>query len=67
VAQTLETLPEKLDDVPDGGDAVESVLSQLDREMVGLAPVKERIREMAALLVIDQLRRDAGSRREIIE
>jgi probable Rubsico expression protein CbbX len=60
VAQTLETLPEKLDDVPDGGDAVEAVLSQLDREMVGLAPVKERIREMAALLVIDQLRRDAG-------
>ncbi len=33
---------------------------QLDREMVGLGPVKERIREMAALLVIDQLRRDAG-------
>jgi len=61
VAQTLETEQEKLDEqVPDGGDAVEAVLSQLDREMVGLAPVKERIREMAALLVIDQLRRDAG-------
>jgi len=64
VAQTLETEQEKLDEqVPDGGDAVEAVLSQLDREMVGLAPVKERIREMAALLVIDQLRRDAGERR----
>jgi probable Rubsico expression protein CbbX len=60
VAQTLETLPEKLDDVPDGGDAVEAVLSQLDRELIGLGPVKERIREMAALLVIDHLRRDAG-------
>jgi hypothetical protein len=45
VAQTLETLPEKLDkEVPDGGDAVEAVLSQLDREMVGLAPVKYRTR-----------------------
>jgi len=65
VAQTLETLPEKLDEeVPDGGDAVEAVLSQLDREMVGLAPVKERIREMAALLVIDQLRRDARRRQK---
>ena len=60
MAQTLETLPEKLEEIPDGGDAVEAVLSQLDREMVGLAPVKERIREMAALLVIDQLPRDAG-------
>jgi len=60
VAQTLETLPEKLEDLPDGGDAVEQVLAQLDKEMVGLGPVKERIREMAALLVIDRLRRDAG-------
>jgi len=59
VAQTLETLPEKLEDDAEGADAIESVLSQLDREMVGLSPVKERIREMAALLVIDQLRRDA--------
>jgi len=60
VAQTLETLPEKLKDDDEGADAVESVLSQLDREMIGLGPVKDRIREMAALLVIDQLRRDAG-------
>ena len=30
------------------------------RELVGLGPVKERIREMAALLVIDKLRREAG-------
>jgi hypothetical protein len=32
------------------------VLDQLDRELVGLAPVKTRIREIAALLVIDKLR-----------
>ena len=60
MAQTLETLPEKLEDDLEGPDAVEAVLSQLDREMVGLGPVKDRIREMAALLVIDQLRREAG-------
>ena len=36
--------------------AVEAVLAELDRELVGLGPVKERIREMAALLVIDRLR-----------
>jgi len=36
----------------------EEVLGQLDRELVGLVPVKDRIREIAALLVIDHLRRD---------
>jgi probable Rubsico expression protein CbbX len=36
------------------------VLDKLDRELIGLEPVKTRIREIAALLVIDKLRRDAG-------
>src|SRR5664279_2302094 len=36
----------------------ESVLSQLDRELIALAPVKTRIREISALLVIDRLRRE---------
>ena len=35
---------------------VESVIDELDRELVGLAPVKQRIRDVAALLVIDRLR-----------
>ncbi|MEW6706405.1 MAG: CbbX protein [Pseudomonadota bacterium] len=35
---------------------VEEVLDELDRDLVGLAPVKHRIREIAALLVIDRLR-----------
>ena len=35
---------------------VEAVLEELDRELVGLAPVKQRIRDIAALLVIDRLR-----------
>ena len=36
------------------------VLDGLDRELVGLLPVKRRIREIAALLVIDRLRRAEG-------
>ena len=36
---------------------VQEVLDQLDRELVGLAPVKTRIREIAALLLVDRLRR----------
>jgi probable Rubsico expression protein CbbX len=36
------------------------VLEQLDSELVGLRPVKRRIREIAALLLIDKLRRDIG-------
>jgi len=59
VAQTIETLPEAVKALDDA-NAVEAVLSELDRELVGLGPVKERIREMAALLVIDKLRREAG-------
>jgi probable Rubsico expression protein CbbX len=35
---------------------VEDVLAELERDLVGLAPVKRRIREIAALLVIDRLR-----------
>jgi probable Rubsico expression protein CbbX len=36
------------------------VLEQLDTELVGLKPVKRRIREIAALLLVDKLRRDVG-------
>jgi probable Rubsico expression protein CbbX len=35
---------------------VESVMDELDRDLVGLAPVKARIRDIAALLVVDKLR-----------
>src|SRR6476646_6612167 len=35
---------------------VEDVLTQLDRELVGLAPVKTRISEIASLLVIERAR-----------
>jgi len=36
------------------------VLQELERELVGLAPVKSRIRDIAALLLIDRLRRNVG-------
>ena len=36
------------------------ILEQLDRDLVGLVPVKSRIREIAALLLIDQARRQLG-------
>ena len=39
---------------------VKTVLDQLDAELVGLVPVKSRIRDIAALLVIDKLRQDMG-------
>jgi probable Rubsico expression protein CbbX len=39
---------------------IEPVLAELDRELVALAPVKLRIREISALLVVDRMRREAG-------
>ncbi|WP_287885929.1 MULTISPECIES: CbbX protein [Paracoccus] len=39
---------------------VREILDELDRELIGLAPVKERIRETAALLLVDRARRDLG-------
>ena len=36
------------------------ILRLLDEDLVGLAPVKGRIREIAALLLIDKLRRNLG-------
>jgi probable Rubsico expression protein CbbX len=39
---------------------VEAVLDELDRDLVGLAPVKQRIRDIAALLVVDKLRLNLG-------
>jgi len=39
---------------------VKALLDQLDAELVGLAPVKSRIRDIAALLLIDKLRAEQG-------
>ncbi|MGH2869279.1 MAG: AAA family ATPase [Solirubrobacteraceae bacterium] len=42
------------------GSRVHEVLEEIDQELVALAPVKQRIREIAALLVIDRLREQMG-------
>lgn len=39
---------------------VNAILEQLEKELVGLKPVKTRIREIAALLLVDRVRRKAG-------
>jgi probable Rubsico expression protein CbbX len=39
---------------------VKAVLDELDHELVGLAPVKLRIREIASLLVVDKARAELG-------
>ena len=39
---------------------IAKILNLLDEELVGLAPVKARIREIAALLLIDKVRRNLG-------
>jgi probable Rubsico expression protein CbbX len=39
---------------------VGEVLAKLDRDLIGLLPVKTRIRELANLLLIDKLRREVG-------
>ena len=39
---------------------IAKILNILDEELVGLTPVKSRIREIAALLLIDKLRKNLG-------
>jgi probable Rubsico expression protein CbbX len=39
---------------------VHEVLDQLDRELIGLAPVKRRLREIAAFLAVTRARRQLG-------
>ena len=39
---------------------VAEILDTLDRELIGLAPVKQRIRETAALLMVERVRKDLG-------
>lgn len=39
---------------------IADVLERLDRDLVGLAPVKRRVREIAALLLVDRVRRRLG-------
>jgi SpoVK/Ycf46/Vps4 family AAA+-type ATPase len=44
--------------------SIGETLYQVDRELVGLAPVKTRIREVAALLLVERVRRELGLQTE---
>jgi probable Rubsico expression protein CbbX len=56
-----ETAAERLDlDEAYRNSQVGEVLGQLDRELIGLVPVKTRIREIAHLLLVDKLRAQVG-------
>eukprot|EP00588_Corethron_pennatum_P007142 CAMPEP_0194298348 /NCGR_PEP_ID=MMETSP0169-20130528/60113_1 /TAXON_ID=218684 /ORGANISM="Corethron pennatum, Strain L29A3" /LENGTH=410 /DNA_ID=CAMNT_0039048325 /DNA_START=550 /DNA_END=1782 /DNA_ORIENTATION=- len=41
-------------------EGVQDQLDKLDNELVGLLPVKKRVKEIAALLVLDKMRRKLG-------
>jgi len=41
-------------------EGVQDQLDKLDRDLVGLVPVKQRVKEIAALLVLDKMRRKLG-------
>jgi len=55
----MNTLPINLKKEYDKTE-IEKIFNLLDEELIGLAPVKSRIREIAALLLIDKLRRNLG-------
>ncbi len=53
--------PEKIDLAEDfHASGVADILRELDDELIGLAPVKQRIRETAALLLVDRARKKLG-------
>ncbi|WP_232756060.1 CbbX protein [Vulcanococcus limneticus] len=59
LAPTPDDTPVNLQAAYEGAQ-VQEVLEQLDRELIGLRPVKTRIREIAALLVVDRARKQVG-------
>ncbi|MFM9109806.1 MAG: AAA family ATPase, partial [Prochlorococcaceae cyanobacterium] len=42
------------------GASIDAVLEELERDLIGLRPVKARIREIAALLVVNRARQQVG-------
>ena len=59
---TVSELSPPADSLADSlaASGIRELLAQLDRELVGLAPVKSRIRDIAALLLVDKLRQARG-------
>ena len=39
---------------------IQGIIDQLEQDLVGLAPVKRRIKEIAALLLVQRLRKNLG-------
>merc|ERR1719221_1499814 len=65
--QKVKFMKDMPDDTPAGSvsdymykEGVKEQLDQLDYDLVGLLPVKQRVREIAALLVLDKMRRKLG-------
>jgi probable Rubsico expression protein CbbX len=56
-AETLPTLDLQADFIQSG---LPAIFDELDRDLVGLAPVKDRLREIAALLLVDRVRQKHG-------
>ncbi|ASY66868.1 putative RuBisCo-expression protein CbbX (plasmid) [Sinorhizobium sojae CCBAU 05684] len=58
---STESLPTSVDLAEEyKTSGVAEILDELDRELVGLKPVKQRIRETAALLLVERARRAMG-------
>ncbi|MDQ3659868.1 MAG: CbbX protein [Actinomycetota bacterium] len=70
VDERFTELDDPLHEIPDGAEVdaatifresrIDEVLEEMDRELIALQQVKGRIREIAALLLIDRLRRSIG-------
>jgi len=61
VSSDLSMATERIDlQAAFANSGVSEVITALDRELVGLKPVKRRIREIAALLLVEKLRREHG-------
>lgn len=65
VAKLNEVLstPKELVGTPDDyawGTGVQTALDRLDKELIGLKPVKARVRELASMLVVDKMRQSIG-------
>jgi probable Rubsico expression protein CbbX len=61
MGEPAQTVPETIDlgeEYKNSG--VAEVLDELDRDLIGLKPVKQRIREIAALLIVERARKSMG-------
>ena len=59
--ETVETPPATVDLAEEfAASGISEIFDELDRELVGLKPVKQRIREIAALLLVERARQKLG-------